>query len=600
MALAANERTRDIYEDIAAYPRPQQIPLPELTVEHACRALRMKKTWLSRLALWMLYKPAGLARFYNALPEHLEDMLKLYDLRRSSLQAPIISATLTLQDDARIRDPLDRAVSLLLGAKSFHDDLYNGTLEPDRYRDMPLEMGQYPNLFSTTLTVEDRKSRTFKSTRVDQISVLVKGQIYLLQVGTWESDSVFHDLRSALQSIVVDCETAGDSQPPVGLVTYASQVIQVRGFTRMQQIQQNKDNLDKLKHSFVTLCLDLHEEPTDDAALFLDAHVKHPENRWSWQSLQLVVTGNAKACAICNFSAYLDGNTMMRGAAEICRRAASVKRPTQQDTIRRLDFHRLTWQVNPQLLERARADFQRIKDDQQATFILEDVHRKLFKELDLDAVEVFVIALYMTAVHHTAEPPALHQFLTMSKYRYMDLTTAVVSTPEVVEFFDYVQSDTKDPSRAYDLLKKAIHAQKQACHEERSAFSLTTLCSLFLMSRSGLKKVWSVFVFLFADYMLRKAKYMRGIRRDIVISHPAIYPEISMVGRPGIRLPYVTYFALHYQIFQDRTIITMMPGLRWAVKNEKLVGELRDNIRAIAEIARNAKHNESVEQQSTR
>jgi hypothetical protein len=182
--------------------------------------------------------------------------------------------------------------------------------------------------------------------------------------------------------------------------------------------------------------------------------------------------------------------------------------------------------------------------------------------------------------------PVIHQFLTMSKYRYMDLTTAAVSTPEVNAFCDYLKSTDLDVDQAYDLLEKAIQSQKDVCRQQRSGFSLHTAYLLFLMSRSFLQKLWIVPVFVLSEFVLRRAGCMRFHRRDIVISHPGIYPEIPLVGRPGIRLPYVTYFALHYQIWEDKTIITMMPGRRWQVKNEKFIKELEQDILSIVRMAR--------------
>jgi hypothetical protein len=592
MKLATEERTKFIYEDIPTYQQPPQIPLMSLSLAEAYRSLHLKKTLLSRCALWLLNVPTGFSRFYKALPEHLDEMLKTYDLRRSSLQAPIISATLTLQDDPRTDNPLDRAVSLLLGAKSFYDDLINGRLEQDRYGNAELEMGQYPNLFSTNLTVENRKSRIFKSARTDQITILVNRQIYLMTIENWDSASAFSELKSMLETIVQHSSSIEKLQPPIGLVTSASQVVQVRGISRMQANPMNQNNIEKLKHSFVTICLDLDKYPQDESEAFVNSHAGNPENRWSWQSLQLVVHGNGKACAVCNFSVYLDGNTMMRGAAEICHRGTEIAIEKSSKPLNNNTFEHLQWQVNPQLLEAANRDFEKIKDDQQATFVLQTLSKTVAQQMNVDAVGVFVLALCMTTQRHVKKLPVVHQFLTMSKYRYMDLTTAIVSTPEVQTFCDFMKKHANDKSNGYELLIQAIDSQKQACRDERSAFSLVTIYSMFLMSQQGIKKIWAVLNFMFAEFVLRKTKHLSQSRRDIVISHPAIYPEITMVGRPGVRLPYVTYFALHYQIFQDRTIVTMMPGLRWCVPNEKLIAELNANIQAIIEIVKNVKTNE--------
>ena len=54
-----------------------------------------------------------------------------------------------------------------------------------------------------------------------------------------------------------------------------------------------------------------------------------------------------------------------------------------------------------------------------------------------------------------------------------------------------------------------------------------------------------------------------------------------MVGRPGVRLPYAQLFGLHYQIFPDSIVITMMPGIHWQVSNKDLVVELESNLNKI-------------------
>jgi hypothetical protein len=47
-----------------------------------------------------------------------------------------------------------------------------------------------------------------------------------------------------------------------------------------------------------------------------------------------------------------------------------------------------------------------------------------------------------------------------------------------------------------------------------------------------------------------------------------------MLGRPGVRLPYVRYFALHYQMLDDRTRLTVMPGPSWKISNADLAAAL--------------------------
>jgi hypothetical protein len=84
--------------------------------------------------------------------------------------------------------------------------------------------------------------------------------------------------------------------------------------------------------------------------------------------------------------------------------------------------------------------------------------------------------------------------------------------------------------------------------------------------------------------ILRISKNIDLMFRDILISHPAIYQEIPLIGRPGIRLPYMRYFALHYQIWEDKTVITMMPGILWMIPNNEFVANLEKNIRKLIDI----------------
>jgi hypothetical protein len=67
-------------------------------------------------------------------------------------------------------------------------------------------------------------------------------------------------------------------------------------------------------------------------------------------------------------------------------------------------------------------------------------------------------------------------------------------------------------------------------------------------------------------------------------SLPEIYSEVSSVGRPGVRLPYVSRFGLHYRMLEDRIIITLMPGVNWQVTNERVMAELAKSLKLVCAI----------------
>src|SRR5204863_6855337 len=85
---------------------------------------------------------SGFDSFWRELPDTAEGLLRRHELRAAYLFAPAISGTLALADDPRGLSAVERAATLVLGARGLHDDLWAGRLEPDRHRGQALEMGQ--------------------------------------------------------------------------------------------------------------------------------------------------------------------------------------------------------------------------------------------------------------------------------------------------------------------------------------------------------------------------------------------------------------------------------------------------------------------------
>ena len=161
--LKEKERTKDIYEEISAYPKPPLIPIPGPNELETLEEMGIKLNPLSRAITKAAMAVTGFRSFQKKLPNKLEKLLRQTNLRGAGLFALINSATLALKDDPRPLNPVDRAVTLLFAARSLSDDIKSGKLEPDQYRGEVLEMGQYPNLFSTTLTIDGKRAWLYKS-----------------------------------------------------------------------------------------------------------------------------------------------------------------------------------------------------------------------------------------------------------------------------------------------------------------------------------------------------------------------------------------------------------------------------------------------------
>jgi len=572
--MLAGERTRDIYERVGGYPQPPLVPLPEFGDLSSLERLGIRLTPTSRRIVRAAIALTGFGAFWRRMPEGLETLLRRTNLRGPGLFAPVISATLALADDSRPLSPFERAATLVLGARSLYDDLKAGRLPADERDGQPLEMGQYPNLFSTSLIVEGKQPRVFKSTSTSQITVMSGGRIWLLEGG----EATLRQLSEALAAIAGPAteRPGGEQELSPAILTSAGHLLQLRIWPRLQSIPRNAESLAALRHSFLAICLDLDAAPATHAEAALLAHSGNPGNRWQHSSLQLVVFGNARACAVCNFSAYLDGNTMMRGASEIQRRAAAC--PLQETKPEKAlpPASRLEWVLRREDLERAQASLRPLLDRQQATFEITGIGKDFFDAHGLPAVPAFVVALQRAANRLTGQRPRITQFLSMSRYRAMDLTTAEVTTPEVLEF---VERWDRDASLA--LLRQAIDSQTRECRKARRYLNLFEMFALFLNSGTRAQRLYRSWIAGAAALLLRRLGFMQRSRREILISHPEIYPEIPVVGRPGIRLPYVKYFGLHYQILPQRIVITLMPSVTWTIPNTQVVAELKAALDAL-------------------
>jgi hypothetical protein len=586
--METTERTRDIFERIAAYPRPPLIPLPEPgDLESLKEAGINTDSRLARLILQTTAAVTGFSAFQKNLPDHLEEILRRTDVRGANLFAPVIVATLALADDPRHPTPLERAATLILGARSLYEDLISGRLSPDQYRGQALEMGQYPNLFSTSLIVENRQARLFKSAATSHITVISRGRFFSLKVWDQGREISVAQLTRALTEIHQMTQAAAPEKNAPGLLTSAQHPAQLRIFTQLEQRPVNRETLLALRHSFLTLCLDLDTEPSSAAEAARQAQSANQGNRWHHSSLQLVVFGNARACVLCNFNAWLDGNTMMRGAAEIQKRAIALplENVTEQSDDKLAPAAELKWQINPAFFAQAQRDLQSVHDEQQATFEISGIGRSFFAAHETPAVPAFVAALALAARRLGGASGNVTQFLTLTKYRCMDVRRIMVTTPEVERFVEAVDQGRAGREEAQALLRAAISSQEEKCRRARQKLSVQDLRVLFIQTRQTPLRRTSA---MMGTVLMRKLLSLFGLLKadetEILISHPEIYPEVELVGRPGVRLPYVSRFGLHYQILDDRIVITLMPGVKWQISNERVMAELAKSLKQVCAI----------------
>ncbi len=572
------ERTQDIYEHLPGYANALMVPLPDPDDLSSLYVEGLNPGRFSEGLVRLAIRLTGFKSFIHQSPEKIEELLRKTNLRLPGVFSPVVSATGALRDDPRPLSPIQRAATLVLAARSLYQDLISGDLPPDEYKGQVLDMDQYPNLFSTCMIFDGKGFRVFKSKNISYIIVAIYRRFYQVKLETSDVDLNFNTLVATLEELVQFAQNRRlpADEPAPGILTYAQNETQRKAFQILQRIPVNRESLTLMRHSFLTLCLDLDSKPeTDEAAAFL-GHSSNPRNRWWHSSLQFVIFGNAKACAIFNFTCNLDGNTMMRGAAEIQKRAAQQALEVQADRKTTIipPPVELKWKVPWPIARRAQMDCWPETDNQPATFTIAGVGETTFQQLSLPPIPTFIIALQMTARRLLHRHARITQFLTMSRYRCLTLTSAMVSSPEVIACAEYLEKQEAQSTKARQLLEEAVQSQTDIARAERKTIRLPYLLNIYFRNQTGIRKLWTRAIYRSTMAILKLFGLYREIQREILVSHPEIYPEVTVIGRPGVRLPYVLFFGLHYQIFQDKIVITMMPAITWRVPNAELISEL--------------------------
>jgi hypothetical protein len=292
------------------------------------------------------------------------------------------------------------------------------------------------------------------------------------------------------------------------------------------------------------------------------------------------------ACLIFNFNAYLDGNIQTRSASEIWKRSTtpqfgSLPKSTGQ---RPLPFRELALPAPANLISNAWADVTSVRDNQESTFELTGFGRSLFNRRNLDPVAAFVCALQLAVFRSTGQIPRIRQLMTMSVYRYMDLTSAVVTTRDMVQFLHAMQDPGTPQQERRKSLRAAIDSQIALCRTARRHVSVFRLASLLAESKGRVRRAYINTVVRATKLLLRLMGLAHFGHDDIVISHPRVYEEVRVFGRPGVRLPYLRCFGLHYQILDESIVLTWMPAVKWHITNADLTAALLTALHDVGEL----------------
>ena len=567
------------YEKGELYPRPAALPPLLETDEYARRFLSTTRLprWLAR-AVFALSGLRGFLATLRGDEQRFERLLSTTDIRLAPFSLLTLNATLLLAEDPALNAPLERAAALLVAARSFRKDLTAGALAPDSQRGLPLEMGQYANLFGTCLYPRGTCTRVFKTDAQDSITVAVNGHFYSLPLAHNGRELEFAELHAALCEIVRHAR----SRPLPGEfgVLSAGNLLERRSAMRAASRGAGRRELERLAHSSFVLCLDLDSEP-EDADRAVAAIHRVADNRWHLSSMQLVVTGNARAALIASFPCGLDGNVMARFGSELVSRSQGLAGSDRLGTRPpRAQPFRLAAPRN--VIERARTRVRLTLCEDSGVGTIRGLGSADFKAGQMSADAAFNIAL-LTASHRLLGvlPDAL-EHTSLSRYRNMGVEMARITTPELAAFVAFTANPQCDAREAERLLRAALAAHGERLRAARSHLSLKWLGMLNARHSS----IWR-----------RLPAWLLALssagRPDIIVSQPAAGPEVLRVGRPGVRVPYVKYFGLHYRIEPNEIRAILMPGADWKIPERVFFDALTASLHDVLRFAN--RHDASVQ-----
>ena len=574
--MTAPRRSQALFEDFPLCPNPPHIPIQALDDPDALKALCVEDVPLARSLVRAAFLATGYARFHRSLPERLDTVLEAANHVVGI--GPMVAATMALVDDPLQEDPFVRAATMLKACWDMHSAIRAGQFPPDVYKGQPLEMRQYLNLFGTSIVFDQGAFRLSKTADVSHILVLARGKPYIVEFDQNAQSGSVSAIAGALNAVwtLAAAEEPGDSPGILGTLSAVSLELQAEGFRAGLEDPSNLRSYEAITNTFLTLCLDFEHTPHSYAEAAAVAHSGNCANRWFHASLQLVVFANSKACVICDFNAGLGGNTMFRAAAEIHRRSLpwSVPRTAvAASELARID--RVRWNSSELMLDRARADLDRVLDDQQATFELKGHGRAVFASNGLDPVPAFAIAVQLAVLRLTGRFARIRQFVSQTRYRAQNVVLALVSTPEMAELVQALSQPGQSTTPLRPLIEAAIESQRTQNRQARSGMSVARSLNLFLAVQKGIRHRYVELIVRGVFKLLVALKLQKTLPpTDIALSHPGLFPEVPVGGRPGIRLPYLKCFGLHYLIWDDRITLTLMPSTSWTIPNTALVAEL--------------------------
>lgn len=563
-------RTDDlIYERASAYTEPADppsVPSPE-----ECERSLVEEYGVRPFLARSLAPLSGLnqtVQRFRENPKAFEWALRTINTRKPVASFRSLSATSVLQDEARPSTALDRAARLVTAAYEFYQEIKNGTAQQDIYRDRPMEMGQYRNLFGTCIHPSGTTLDVYKTQQDNYIAVFYKGAAYRVDVADRSGPKSTEEILAALKGIV---ESRQSHEPyPIGVFSGGKPLRRIRNMFALRRHETNRESLSVLSDALFTLCLDLHLEPATYADTAFQTHSGNLGNRWFFSSVQLVVFGNSRASVLNSFSCTLDGNTMARFGSELYRRAQAIDiAPRGRATAPKAT--ELQWRVPREAWRKTHAEDLREICHQPVYYEIPSMGDDFFRSQGFRPDGIFNLAVLLTAAEFMGYTPNILEHVSLAVYRNMGLNMSGIGTPEARRFVDAVISGSDD-SKTRELLLAALNVHAA---QIRKARNVTDTMPLMMLNASMTGMLHKPFAF---------ALLQLALDCDIITSQPKLLEGVEFVSRAGACLSYLRVLGLHYHILPDRITTTIMPSVPQKFAAQAFGPRVEKNLKRIANI----------------
>ncbi len=495
-----------------------------------------------------------------------------------------------LEPDFGRMTPAKRAASLVASALVFHQKIKSGNLEDDLFRGKPLNMRQYPNLFGRSIVPAPPHNKHVDTPDSEHIVVLAGRQAFRLQVLA-EGKPVNGDtLLAQFESVVRAAQSPDAHDQWLGALTACNRFKSARMRERLGRNPVNAASLETIDTALLTVSLDLDLEPGSLEDITRLGYSGNYRNRWYEKSSQLVVFGNGEAAVILSFPCYLDGTIGTRYAAELFSGAQNVAfADPAPDLTPSLQPHKLELAIDADLLADAEREASSYIRDDRDIFRIEGIGKDFFKSRGISPDSSIQMALLLAGRKVFGHNLNLRQFINVRRFAGGTLELPYVTTQEAEKFLNAATEQKLSKPELAKILREAVQSHKDIVIKTFNGRSPKTIFNFALMDASAVKRKLAPYISGFFRRIGYK-KYVSDMvgtsehTADIISSSLKIEPGMRILGRPGIHLPFLRYFGMHYLVEPNSILFIFMPAKHCVRDLSKMNSAIEESLHEIKEM----------------